>query len=86
MEAKCAVPQANRIKVMEDEVIKKGIQDVMSYIGDDPQREGLLDTPDRVVRSWAKLYGGYAQDPADILKTVFQEGSCREMVGVKDVE
>jgi GTP cyclohydrolase I len=59
---------------------------VLSAIGDDPQREGLLKTPERVIKSWDKLYGGYREDPAEVLQTVFVEGSCDEMVILKDIE
>lgn len=59
---------------------------IISAIGDDPQREGLLDTPKRVIKSWDKLYGGYREDPAEVLKTVFVEGSCDEMVVLRDIE
>jgi GTP cyclohydrolase IA len=59
---------------------------ILSAIGDDPQREGLLETPKRVIKSWDKLYGGYRESPADVLKTVFVEGSCEEMVILKDIE
>ncbi|MBO4675869.1 MAG: GTP cyclohydrolase I, partial [Elusimicrobiaceae bacterium] len=58
---------------------------MLAYIGDDPAREGLLETPKRIVKSWKKLYGGYAQKPQDVLKT-FVEGSCEEMVVLKDIE
>jgi len=47
-------------------------------------REGLLDTPSRVVRSWDKLYGGYSESPHQIL-TVFNE-QCDEMVMLKNIE
>jgi len=58
---------------------------MLQYIGEDVQREGLLETPERVVRSWYKLYGGYRQDPKDILKT-FEDDSSDEMVVLKDIE
>ena len=64
----------------------EAITRILSAIGDDPQREGLLNTPQRVIRSWEKLYGGYKEDPADVLKTVFVEGACDEMVILKDIE
>lgn len=64
----------------------EAITRILSAIGDDPMREGLLQTPQRVIRSWAKLYGGYAQNPADVLKTVFVEGACDEMVILRDIE
>ena len=54
---------------IEEEVVK----DLLIAIGEDPKREGLVDTPARVVRSWKKLFGGYEQNPEDILKTAFTE-------------
>lgn len=59
---------------------------IISAIGDDPLREGLQNTPTRVIKSWEKLYGGYREDPADVLKTVFVEGACDEMVILRDIE
>lgn len=47
------------------------IRDMLAAIGDDPKREGLLDTPRRVVKSWKELYGGYIQDPKEILSRTF---------------
>jgi len=61
------------------------IRRLIEYIGDDPNREGLKETPDRVIRSYEKLYGGYKQDPADIIK-VFEDDSCDEMVVVKNIQ
>ena len=63
----------------------QNLREILAYIGDDPSREGLLETPKRIVKSWKKLYGGYAQKPQDVLKT-FVEGSCEEMVVLKDIE
>jgi len=57
----------------------------LAYIGDNPDREGLLETPRRVVKSWERLFGGYKQNPESVLKT-FVEGSCDEMVVLKDIE
>jgi len=50
------------------------VKTMLKLIGDDPTREGLLDTPYRVVKSWMEIYGGYQQDPKDILSTSFEEG------------
>lgn len=61
------------------------VRDVLVHIGEDPEREGLRDTPKRVVRAWKELYAGYAHDPAAILATVFEEGKCDEMVLLKDI-
>jgi GTP cyclohydrolase I len=63
------------------------VRHLLEAIGEDPEREGLLDTPARVVRSWAKLYGGYAQDPKEILKTAFEETeNYNQMVVLSDIE
>lgn len=57
----------------------------LRHIGEDPMREGLLETPSRVVRSWKELYGGYFQNPEQALKVQFNE-SYDEMVILKDIE
>jgi GTP cyclohydrolase IA len=64
----------------EDAVVR-----LLQYIGEDPKREGLKGTPSRVVRSYAELFGGYQQDPADVMR-VFQDGACDEMVVLRDIE
>lgn len=61
------------------------IKDIIKYIGDDPNREGLLETPDRVIKSWLKLFEGYNKNPEDLMKT-FTEDKCNEMVILKDIE
>lgn len=62
------------------------IRELIKAMGDDPNREGLKGTPERVVRSWDELYSGYYEDPAEILSTTFIDGSCDEMVILKDIE
>jgi GTP cyclohydrolase IA len=62
------------------------VRGILMAIGEDPMREGLRDTPKRVAKSWKELYAGYSQSPADILSTVFKDGSCDEMVILKDIE
>ncbi|MDR0734392.1 MAG: GTP cyclohydrolase I FolE [Elusimicrobiota bacterium] len=63
----------------------ENIKEMLAYIGDNPVREGLRETPRRVIKSWDKLFGGYKQKPESVLKT-FTEGSCDEMVILKDIE
>ncbi len=48
---------------------------LIRFIGEDPQRDGLADTPARVVRAWREMTAGYAEDPADILARTFEETS-----------
>lgn len=57
----------------------------MQYIGEDPNREGLLDTPARVVRAMHEIYNGYQADPESVFK-IFEDGACDEMVILQDVE
>ena len=52
---------------------KELIRNILKEIGEDTDREGLLDTPKRVVKSWETLFGGYKQNPKDILNTTFNE-------------
>lgn len=65
--------------------MNKNVKEIIDFIGDDSNREGLLDTPSRVVKSWTHLFSGYSKDPAEIMRT-FSEGSCDEMVILKDIE
>lgn len=53
--------------------IESNITRIIEYLGDNPNREGLIDTPTRVLRSWDRLYGGYKQKPEEVLKAVFNE-------------
>lgn len=60
------------------------ITQLLKYIGEDTSREGLQETPARVIKSFKRLYGGYNRDPKDVMKT-FSEGACNEMVLLKDI-
>ena len=66
---------------MSEELIK----DVLKAIGDNPDREGLLDTPKRVIKSWETIFGGYKLTPEEVLTTQFSE-TYDEMVICKDIE
>jgi GTP cyclohydrolase IA len=60
------------------------IKSILKYIGDDPRRDGLFETPTRVVKSWEEIYAGYKQYPEDVITTF--EDDCDEVVIVKDIE
>ena len=62
------------------------IKSVLSEIGENPKREGLLKTPERVAKSMEFLTNGYNQDPAKILKTAIFAEDYSQMVLVKDIE
>jgi len=61
------------------------IKKQLAYIGEDPDREGFIDTPKRIVKMWDEIYAGYSKDPADIL-TTFSADGCDQIVLLKDIE
>jgi len=64
---------------------EKIVKDYLLAIGEKPEREGLKDTPRRVVKSWNELYSGYSRTPADIL-TTFSADGYDQIVLLKDIE
>ena len=68
------------------EAIAEAIRTLIRWAGDDPTREGLRDTPQRVARAWREYCSGYADDPAKHLDRVFEEvGGYDEIVLLKDI-
>lgn len=65
--------------------VEAAVREILVAIGEDPDRDGLLDTPARVARAYAEIFRGLHQDPADVLTTTFELGH-EEMVLVKDIE
>jgi GTP cyclohydrolase I len=61
------------------------VRELLLAVGEDPDRDGLRDTPDRVARSFAEIFRGLYQDPKDILSTVYDLGHD-ELVLVMDIE
>jgi GTP cyclohydrolase IA len=62
------------------------VRTLIAYIGDNPNREGLLDTPKRVVGAYEELYRGYREVPADVLERTFGEtGQYDDLVLVRDI-
>jgi len=73
----------------EDEIAaaEEHVRGLLSYLGEDVKREGLLETPARVVRAMSEHFGGYAQDPAEYLAKTFEEvEGYDELVLVSDIE
>lgn len=63
------------------------VRTLLRWVGENPGREGLLDTPKRVVKAYEQFFAGYHQDPDDILGTVFEEvEGYDDMVLVKDID
>lgn len=72
----------------DKEKAKAAIIELLKYLGEDTEREGLKDTPNRVVKSWDRLFGGYLQDPQDVL-TTFEEDDViphDQIILLKDIE
>ena len=66
--------------------VHEAVRKLLLWAGDDPDREGLVGTPDRVARAYKEFFAGYEQDPEEILRTTFEEvEGYDEMVLVKDI-
>ena len=73
-----------KLPVPED--VQDAIRTLIRWTGDDPEREGLLDTPKRVARAWKEYCLGYGEDPSIHLSRVFEEvGGYNEIVLLKDM-
>ena len=68
------------------EEVAEAVRTLIRWAGDDPSREGLLDTPRRVARAWSEYARGYQEDPAAHLARTFEEvGGYDEIVLLKDI-
>lgn len=65
--------------------IRAAVRELLAAIGEDPDREGLLDTPDRVARACTEIFGGLQEDPSKHLLKQFHEPGNENMVIVKDI-
>jgi GTP cyclohydrolase I len=73
-------------KIPVPEHVQEAVRTLIRWAGDDPTREGLLDTPVRVARAWKEYAQGYAEDPAHHLSRTFEEvGGYDEIVLLKDI-
>ena len=69
-----------------EEEAKEAVRTLLRWAGDDPDREGLVDTPGRVVRAYREWFQGYEQDPVDLLQRTFEEvDGYDEMVVLRDI-
>ncbi len=82
--ALAAVAAAPFLPVDHDR-IRRAVREILYAVGEDPDREGLLDTPDRVARMYAEVFAGLHQDPAVFLQKTFTQ-TADELVLVKDIE
>jgi GTP cyclohydrolase I len=65
--------------------IERAVREILEAIGEDPERDGLRNTPRRVAHAYAEVFAGLRQDPGDVVNTVFDAGHD-ELVLVKDIE
>src|ERR1700739_561365 len=65
---------------------KAGVMALFELMGEDPQREGLLATPDRVLKAFHEMTQGYQQDPASILSTDFDGEDYDQMIVLRDIQ
>lgn len=70
--------------MIDEAEIKKAVASIMEAIGEDPRREGLIDTPRRFAEMYSELFMGIGQDPTEELKVGYELGH-REMVILKDI-
>jgi GTP cyclohydrolase I len=83
--AKPAAPAAPNPRPSQDEA-EAAVRTLIAWAGDDPSREGLRDTPRRVVEAYNEFYSGYGQDPSDALDRTFEDvGSYDDVVLVRDI-
>ena len=80
------MPPSPDAKMVVPEEVAEAVRTLIRWAGDDPEREGLLDTPARVARAWKEYAKGYGEDPAEHLSRTFDEvGGYDEIVLLKDI-
>lgn len=79
-------PQSAAVVRPTREEAEAAVRTLLAFIGDDPSREGLIDTPRRVVSAYEELFSGYAVRSADVLDRTFSEiGTYDDLVLVRDI-
>lgn len=70
----------------KDIEFENAVKSMILHVGENPEREGLLETPARVRKAYEFIYGGYKEDPKEILSKALFTSSNDEMVLIKDIE
>jgi GTP cyclohydrolase I len=70
----------------EQSAFEEAVKTMMRSVGEDPEREGLVKTPERVYKAYKFMFGGYEQDPTAVLESAMFSSSNDEMVLIKDIE
>ena len=80
-----AGPQSHGERPSRDEA-EQAVRVLLRYLGEDPDREGLLDTPKRVIKAYHELFRGYAEDPREVLDRVFEDvAGYQDIILVRDI-
>jgi GTP cyclohydrolase I len=82
------IPEAHaQMPTVTEDQAREAVEVLLRWAGEDPQREGLRDTPSRVVRAYRDWFSGYLSDPADYLRRTFEEvEGYDEMIVLRDIE
>ena len=77
---------ARKVRRPSREEAEAAVRTLIAYAGEDPEREGLRDTPKRVVKAYAELFSGYGQTDEDVLDRIFTEvAGYEELILVRDI-
>jgi GTP cyclohydrolase IA len=71
---------------MDQRAIEEAVKTILASVGEDPRREGLLNTPGRVARMYGELLAGYTTEPAQLVNGALFHADYDEMVVVRDIE
>ena len=76
---------ASQMSEIDQARIEKAVREILEAIGDDPDREGLRETPERVGRFYAEVFSGIHNDPGDVVDAFFGEEHYQEIVIVREI-
>ena len=77
----------SKVKRPSQEEAEAAVRTLLAWAGDDPTRQGLLDTPHRVTKAYKEYFSGYSEDPAEALSRTFTEdGGYDDIVMLRDIE
>lgn len=72
--------------MIDKEKVKKAVFDILEAVGEDPTREGLIETPLRVANMFSEIFSGYDQNNKDCIKLFDEPGSSAQIITVKDIQ